>query len=83
MCIRDRAASTARDERHALSARIAALEGARTAAERRADAATSGAETPGGWTGGIALAPLPRDSFSLADVPWPRWQDIVAVFRFR
>ncbi|KAG8458265.1 hypothetical protein KFE25_001557 [Diacronema lutheri] len=46
-------------------------------------AAPSGAETPGDWTGGIALAPLPRDSFSLADVPWPRWQDIVAVFRFR
>lgn len=36
---------------------------------------------PADWTGGIALAPLPRDSFSLGAVAWPRWRDILAAFR--
>lgn len=46
-------------------------------------AASAAEAARGDWTGGIALAPLARDSFSLSgQLAWPRWRDIISAFRF-
>jgi hypothetical protein len=37
----------------------------------------------GSWTGGITLAPVAADSFSLSKATWPRWSDVFAALQWR